>query len=134
MVRGLQEMMGAHLRRGTPSSRGLNWLPPRRVMAVAALLAAISAGALLAAGVSLHVLLALSVLPLIMAVVWTSPRATIWSLGVWLVALGLVRRLTGSGSSTGLGDPLLLVGPAVLVLLVVVASGRGAFRSALPVG
>ena len=96
------------------------------------LLGAMLFGALLAASVSLHILLALAVLPLVLAVVWTSPRTTILGLVFWLVALGTVRRLIGSGSSTGLGDPLLLVGPAVLALLFVVASGRGALRSRSP--
>jgi len=96
------------------------------------LLGAVLFGALLAASVSLHILLALAVLPLVLAVVWTSPRTTILGLVFWLVALGMVRRLIGSGSSTGLGDPLLLVGPAVLALLFVVACGRGALRSRSP--
>ena len=92
------------------------------------LLGAVFFGGLLAASVSLHILLALAVLPLVLAVFWTSPRTTILGLAFWLVALGMVRRLIGSGSSTGLGDPLLLVGPTVLVLLFVVACGRGALR------
>jgi hypothetical protein len=85
-------------------------------------------GLLLAASVSLHILLALAVCPLVFAVVWMSPRSTILGLAFWLVALGMVRRLLGSGSSAGLGDPLLLVAPAVLALLFLVASGRGALR------
>jgi hypothetical protein len=86
-------------------------------------------GALLAASVSLHVLLALAVCPIVFAVVWMSPRSTILGLAFWLVALGMVRRLVGgSGNSAGLGDPLLLVGPAVLVLLLLVASGQGGLR------
>ena len=95
-------------------------------------LGALFFGALLANSVSLHIILALAVLPLVLAVVWRSPRTTILGLVLWLVALGMVRRLIGSSSTTGIGDPLLLVGPAVLVLLFMVACGRGALRGRTP--
>jgi len=102
------------------------------MIVVVGFLGALLFGALLANSVSLHVILALAVLPLVLAVVWRSPRTTILGLVLWLVALGMVRRLLGSASSTGLGDPLLLVGPAVLVLLFMVACGRGALRGRTP--
>jgi hypothetical protein len=103
-------------------------MAPAETIVIFGLLVAALFGALLAASVSLHVLLALAVCPLVLAVVWMSPRSTILGLAFWLIALGMVRRLLGSGSSGGLGDPLLLLGPAVLVLLLVVACGRGALR------
>ena len=120
------------LRLGSLSPRKLRRMAPAETIVLFGLLVAALFGALLAASVSLHVLLALAVLPLVLAVVWTSPRTTILGLAFWLVALGMVRRLVGSGSSAGLGDPLLLVGPAVLVLLFVVACGRGALRERSP--
>ncbi len=103
-------------------------MAPDEAIVLFGLLVAALFGLLLAASVSLHILLALAVCPLVFAVVWMSPRSTILGLAFWLVALGMVRRLVGSGSSAGLGDPLLLVGPAVLVLLFLLASGRGALR------
>jgi hypothetical protein len=110
------------------SPRTLRRMAPAETIVLFGLLVAALFGVLLAASVSLHVLLALAVCPLVVAVVWMSPRSTILGLAFWLIALGMVRRLVGSGSSAGLGDPLLLVGPAVLVLLFLVASGRGALR------
>jgi hypothetical protein len=115
------------------------WLPGGRrtmtsseAMVCFGLLTAVAFGALLAVSSSLNIVLALSVLPLVFAIVWTSPRTTILGLAVWLVALGLIRRMVGIGTSSGLGDPLLLVGPAILMLLFVVAAGRGAVRSRTP--
>ncbi len=120
------------LRLRSLSPRTLRRMAPAETIVLFGLLAAALFGALLAASVSLHVLLALAVCPLVLAVVWMSPRSTILGLAFWLVALGMVRRLVGSGSSAGLGDPFLLVGPAVLVLLFVVACGRGALRRRSP--
>jgi hypothetical protein len=114
------------------SPRTLRRMAPAETIVLFGLLVAALFGALLAASVSLHVLLALAVCPLVVAVVWMSPRSTILGLAFWLVALGMVRRLIGSGNSGGLGDPFLLVGPAVLVLLLVVACGQGALRKRSP--
>ena len=116
------------LRLRSLSPRTLRRMAPAETIVLFGLLVAALFGVLLAASVSLHVLLALAVCPLVVAVVWMSPRSTILGLAFWLIALGMVRRLVGSGSSGGLGDPLLLVGPAVLLLLFLVASGRGALR------
>ncbi len=128
-----QPVLGETLQRlGSLTPRRLRQKARQETVAVLGLAGAALFGVLLAASVSLHILLALAVLPLVLAVVWRSPRTTILGLAFWLVALGLVRRLIGSGSSTGLGDPLLLVAPAVLVLLFVVACGRGALRSRTP--
>jgi len=55
-----------------------------------------------------------------------APRATLVGLLVWLVALGLVRRLMSHGGAiSGTEDPLLLVGPSTWGVLVLTAlSGR----------
>jgi hypothetical protein len=59
----------------------------------------------------------------------TSPQLALYGLIAWLAALGLVRRLlTTLGSAGPLGDPLLLVGPALLFVLFLIAIERGAFR------
>lgn len=75
--------------------------------------------------------LLLALIPLVVGVGLLAPSTLIYQLAVWLVALGLVRRLvdtTAPSSLGGLGDPLLLVEPAVMIVLVVVASQKGAFR------
>jgi len=72
-------------------------------------------------------------LPLVVAVVSRSIRGTLIGLAVWLIALGLARRLIASGTGSGVSnDPLLLVGPAVIGVLFLVASARGTFRRATP--
>ena len=111
-------------RLGSLSPRTFRQMAPAETIVLLGLFIAALFGGLLAVSVSLHVILALAVLPLVFAVVWMSPRSTILGLAIWLSALGMVRRLIGSGNSTGLGDPLLLVGPIVLLLLLVVACGR----------
>jgi len=128
VARSLAVLGEGALRLRSLSPRTLRRMAPAETIVIFGLLVAALFGALLAASVSLHVLLALAVCPLVLAVVWMSPRSTILGLAFWLIALGMVRRLLGSGSSGGLGDPLLLLGPAVLVLLLVVACGRGALR------
>src|SRR5688572_3269284 len=57
-----------------------------------------------------------------------SPQRAVLGLLLWLATFGTLRRLLPSGAS-GDADPLLLVAPCVVALLVVVAAGRGAFRS-----
>lgn len=89
-------------------------------------------GLLVTRSSGLQVAIVVAAVPLAFAVVWASPRATIVGLAVWLVALGLLRRLLPGGSGTGIGDPLLLVGPAVLILLFLIAVGRGALRNRTP--
>jgi hypothetical protein len=68
-------------------------------------------------------------LPLLTTAVQT-PRRALYGLVIWLAVLGLVRRLTTSfGSTIGpLGDPLLLIGPLLLVALFLMAVRRGALR------
>lgn len=65
---------------------------------------------------------------LVAAVGVRSPRPLLVGLPVWLVALGLVRRLLTGLSSSGPADPLLLVGPLALIVLTFAAFDRGAFQ------
>jgi len=96
---------------------------------------AVVVGALIGVGGNLGVRGALlaSALPLVVAIVGRSTRGTLIGLAVWLVALGLVRRLVSSGTGASVShDPLLLVGPAALGALFIVAVYRGAFRQRSP--
>jgi hypothetical protein len=92
---------------------------------------AVVVGALIGVGSNLGVrgALLVSALPLVIAVVSRSTRGTLIGLAVWLIALGLIRRLIPSGTGgTVSDDPLLLVGPATLGALFIISAGRGAFR------
>jgi len=72
----------------------------------------------------------LPVAVLLVGAATTSPRAGLYGLVAWLAVLGLVRRLlTTVGSSGSFGDPLLLVGPVLLVALFLIAVERGAMRN-----
>ncbi|HEV3212298.1 MAG TPA: hypothetical protein VGZ03_02770 [Acidimicrobiales bacterium] len=89
-------------------------------------------GALACLGVALasgtHIGLVLIVLPVVIALTWQSPRMMLAVLPVWMVMLGLVRRLTpGGGNITFSGDPVLIIGPIIIILLFLTAVGRGAF-------
>ncbi len=90
---------------------------------------------LLGAGLTHHalvrVLLLVAVAPVVLGLALVAPAALLLTLVTWLAALGLVRRLVDStaGAVTGgLGDPLLLVAPMVLVVLAAVAVRRGALH------
>jgi hypothetical protein len=74
----------------------------------------------------------LALLPAVVAVSLRTPSGVIYGLAIWLAALGLVRRLfdtTAPVSHGGLGDPLLLVEPAIIIILTAVAFHRGAFQA-----
>jgi hypothetical protein len=74
----------------------------------------------------------LVLLPAVVAVGIRSPSGLITGLVVWLAALGLVRRLfdtTAPQTHGGLGDPLLLVEPVIMLILAVIAFQRGAARN-----
>ena len=76
-----------------------------------------------------HIGLVLIVLPIVIALTWQSPRMMLSVLPIWLVMLGLLRRLTpGGGNITFSGDPVLIIGPIIIVLLFLTAVGRGAFE------
>lgn len=61
------------------------------------------------------------------------PAAGLLAFVVWSVLLGLTRRiLSDRGFPYGVGDPVLLVGPVVMVTLGLVACSRGALRARTP--
>jgi len=77
-----------------------------------------------------HLGLVLIVLPVFIAIVFQSPKTMIGILPIWMVLLGLIRRLTnGGGNITFSGDPVLIIGPIVILLLFFVAASRGAFEN-----
>jgi hypothetical protein len=91
-------------------------------------------GAVCCLGVALasgtHIGLVLIVLPCVILLTWQSPRTMLGLLPVWMVMLGLVRRLTPGGVNvTFSGDPVLIIGPIVIILLFLTAIGRGAFQN-----
>lgn len=57
------------------------------------------------------------------------PRAALIALLMWLAALGTLRRLLLGAGASGDNDPLLLVAPVAVVVLVAVAARRGALRN-----
>lgn len=58
-----------------------------------------------------------------------APKPVLYGMIVWLAALGLTRRLISHGfAGPGQMDPLLLVEPLMLVILLVVAADHGAFK------
>lgn len=77
---------------------------------------------------SLRYALLIALALLVIALGFALPKGTLYALVIWLAALGFTRRVISSYSPTGGADPLLLVGPTVFVVLLVLASGRGAFR------
>jgi hypothetical protein len=125
--------MGATLTSGRRSARRL--FGNQNLVPLAALFWAVLVGALIGVGGNLGVrgALLVSALPLVIAVVGRSTRGTLIGLAIWLVALGLIRRLISSGTGASVShDPLLLVGPAALAALFIVSTGRGAFRRRTP--
>jgi hypothetical protein len=130
----------ARLLRMRPTLTSEHWSVRRLVenqgiVPLTAVVWAVLVGALISVGGNLGVrgALLVSALPLVIAVVGRSTRGTLIGLVVWLVALGLIRRLISSGTGASVShDPLLLVGPAALGALFIVSIGRGAFRQRTP--
>lgn len=73
-----------------------------------------------------HLIFAIIAIPVVIVMAWTNPEAMIAILPVWMVLMGLIRRITpGGGNVTFSGDPVLIIGPiALLVLTAVVISRR----------
>ena len=65
---------------------------------------------------------------LILGLAWRLEQGLLLGLLVWLSVLGLVRRLLDIVSAPTGSDPVLLVGPLAMIVLVVIAGDRGAFR------
>jgi hypothetical protein len=88
-------------------------------------------GVIVSSAAGTHIVLVGIMVPIVIAIAWSSPRTLLLLLVVWMTSLGLVRRLISSGGSIGFsGDPLLIIGPLIILcLLLVVASGPGAFKN-----
>ena len=118
--------------RATLGATGSRWRAPVTSVSIALLVTA--AGASVSRPGLLRPVLLLAVLPVAAAIGLLAPSRLVYGLAIWLPALGLVRRLidttapSASGRLGGLGDPLLLVEPMVMVLLTAVALRTGAFR------
>lgn len=81
----------------------------------------------MAASGLLRVAVVLAGVAVFVAACLKSPQRALIGLLLWLATFGTLRRLLPAGSSSQ-NDPLLLVGPLVVVVLVMVSAGRGAFR------
>jgi hypothetical protein len=93
------------------------------------------AGAALVAGFALtdqrglRVLLAAALALVFAGLGFIAPRRLVYGVVVWLAVLGFVRRLVSQWSpAAGPADLLLLVGPAAILVLFLVATRHGAFR------
>jgi len=65
-----------------------------------------------------HIVFALIAIPVVVALAWSNPQAMLAILPVWMVAMGFVRRITpGGGNVTFSGDPVLIIGPAALLVM-----------------
>lgn len=109
---------------------------PRRASRAASAAAAALAMLLIAIAAGFPALLrpmvAIPMMGLMLAACLLSPRRALIGLLVWLAVLGSLRRLLLLAGASGEHDPLLLVAPAVVALLTVVAIRRGAFRARTP--
>jgi hypothetical protein len=88
--------------------------------------AAATGGCLVTQDVAIRALVALVAAAALVICAVVIPRGVLCGLIVWLFALGLVRRITG-GAGVQL-DPLLMVEPLVLGVLVVTSGSRGGPR------
>jgi len=106
------------------SGRIVRWLGRASVVMVAALAGAMATSPSLA-----RVAIAAGIALLLVTAVLHRLALGMYALVVWLATFASFRRIT-TGIATGfsLGDPLLLVGPAILGALMLVAIRRGAFR------
>jgi hypothetical protein len=97
------------------------------VIVVAGLCTAVGLAATLPAFI--QVALAVSVGVLLCVACISFPGAAGVSLVAWLAVLALVRRLLDGSGIGGSSNPLLLVSPVAVAILVLAAGRRGAFRS-----
>jgi hypothetical protein len=114
---------------------------PPGVMPRADLVLAVAGGAaaaLLAGGVladprgGIRIALFVSVAALLAGLGFLSPRTMLYALFAWLAALGLVRRLVDNIAPETDSDPLLLVAPLALAVLLMVAMHSGRSRPRTP--
>lgn len=80
----------------------------------------------------LRLALAVAAVVLLAGVGLVVPRASLYLLVAWLPALGLVRRLLDAVAPAPRADPLLLVAPLGIAVLLVLAFAAGAFRGRTP--
>lgn len=96
------------------------------------LVAALGLGAAVVHPELIRIVLLVALLPAIIGLGLWSPNGLLYGMVVWLVALGLLRRLidtTATPTAGGFGDPLLLVEPMIMVVLTSIAARKGAFRN-----
>lgn len=115
-----------------PAARALPRPDPLgHLVALAVLAGSLTAGMFAADPRLGRVAFALSVAALVVGLALRSPRSLLLALPVWLAALGLTRRLLSAINPHGEADPLLLVGPLALVLLLGVSMTRLDVRTPL---
>ncbi len=81
-----------------------------------------------------HLIFAMIAIPVVIAMAWSNPVAALGILPVWMMVMGLVRRVTpGHGNSTFSGDPVLIIGPMALMILwlLILSSRQGGPMSSL---
>jgi hypothetical protein len=99
------------------------------------LFASVAIGTVLVHPGLLRLTVLVALLPAVAAIGIQAPSRLVYGLAMWLVALGLIRRLFDTAapvSNGGLGDPLLLFGPAIMIILFISAVQQGAFRARTP--
>lgn len=100
-----------------------------RLVTLALIAGFLVTGMLIEQAVMLRLAFLVGLLAIVLGLGIRSPRTLLLALPVWLAFLGLSRRLLSAlGGAPGEADPLLLVGPAALILLAVSAVDRGAVR------
>jgi hypothetical protein len=108
-------------------------LRPARLRAACTLLgvflAAVAGGWYLAHPGTVRPALAATISILLIALGLVAPRTVLLILIVWLAALGFTRRVMSDLGGTPDTDPLLLIAPATLAVLALVAARYGAFRN-----
>ena len=92
-------------------------------------LVALGVGAAIVHPSLLSLSLLCALVPVLLGIALLEPAHLVYGLACWLVVMSLVRRLIDTaGPVGGLGDPLLLVEPIAMVILVGVAAKKGAFQ------
>jgi len=128
-------VIGAGERVGAPHRLGRlrrQFVPPAVLLVAGSGGIALLGGAWVAHPVAPKLVLAVLLAALMLVVGLIDPRGLLFALVVWLAVLGLVRRLTGASDPTATFDPLLLILPLAMVVLVLLAARAGAFRSWTP--
>ena len=94
----------------------MSWVPVGAATLFGLLIAGMAGTNLIALGI---------IVPLVIAIAWSQPKTLLLFLVVWTATLGLTRRILTSGSASGFaGDPLLIVGPMILLCLLLVMSSK----------